>query len=139
MCRKQKVKFVWFLEKMYESCNFPKKTKPIFYLSHNISISLPSFLIQPLKSCFFPKKNGWFDSEENGCIGCYIYRNLLNNLVAERWKNILREEKILFYQSYHLHLQWKFKLWAEKIIGGVKVKHAGCCLVLLYSPSIRWL
>ena len=38
---------------------------------------------------------------------------------------IIKEEKILkaWLWSHHLHLQWKFKLWAGKFAWGVKAKH----------------
>ena len=41
-----------------------------------------------------------------------------------KWK---RFKKIAWIPSNHLHLQWKFKLWAGKFAWGVKAKH---CWVL---------
>ena len=38
-----------------------------------------------------------------------------------------RFQKVAWIQSYHLHFQWKLKLWAGKFAWGVKVKH---CWVL---------
>ena len=37
--------------------------------------------------------------------------------------NKKRFEKIACIRSHHLHLQWKFKLWAGKFAWGVKAKH----------------
>ena len=32
-------------------------------------------------------------------------------------------QKVAWIQSHHLHLQWKFKLWAGKFASGVMAKH----------------
>ena len=68
-----------------------------------------------------------------------VKNNLPQNWV---WKDTLcstiklkRFKKIAWIRSHHLHLQWKFKLWAGKFAWSVKAKHcwgdkAKCCWVM---------
>ena len=48
---------------------------------------------------------------------------------ASKWKHMnwklikKRYKNIAWIRSHHLHLQWKFKLWAEKFTWGNKAKH----------------
>ena len=82
------------------------------------------FLAFKLMSCFF-------------LIVIFVRHNLI------KYK---RFKKMAWIQSRHLHLQWKFKLWAEKFAWGNKAKH---CWVMstnfLFSkvcsqcPAMFWL
>ena len=50
-------------------------------------------------------------------------------------------EKILivaWIRFYHLHLQWKFKLWVGKFAWGVKAKHCWALSTFVWKQKVWW-
>ena len=45
-------------------------------------------------------------------------------------------EKLI--RSHHLHLQWKFKLWAGKFAWGVKAKHCWALSTNFWKQKVCW-
>ena len=46
--------------------------------------------------------------------------------------------KVAWIWSHHLHLQWKFKLWAGKFAWGVKAKHFWMLSTNMWIQKICW-
>ena len=46
--------------------------------------------------------------------------------------------KIVWIWSHHLHIQWKFKLWAGKFTWGVKAKHCCALSTNFWKQKVCW-
>ena len=57
------------------------------------------------------------------------------NIYMAKYK---RFKKIAWIWSHHLHLQWKFKLWAGKFAPGVKAKHCWSLSTNFWKQKVCW-
>ena len=65
----------------------------------------------------------------------WLYLRFLNSWFIKVKKKI---EKIEWISSHHLHLQWKFKLWAGKFAWDIKAKHCWVLSTNFLFSKVYW-
>ena len=91
-------------------------------------LGLPKTMIFTIINKFF---NLWFS-----IVARFKDQQLLGNrILTWTWKIFW---KVAWIQSHHVHLQWKFKLWAGKFAWCVKAKHCWGLSTNFWKQKSRW-